>query len=138
MFLPLIHGLCALLRPLLTPVSTALPPSLPASQFIVCTSWFTHPRSHFHRDTFARYALLLAESSIYTRHQVVSGYGSHLCHNASAEVLGSGVVGTPPRVVLDFLSRFSPSFLRDAEMTIKMIFERSSQKGGRQRVRKEG
>ena len=30
-----------------------------------------------------------------------------------------------------------PKF-RDAEMTIKIIFERSSQKGGRQGVRKEG
>ena len=29
-------------------------------------------------------------------------------------------------------------FVRDAEMTIKIIFERSSQKGGRQGVRKEG
>ena len=28
--------------------------------------------------------------------------------------------------------------VRDAEMTIKIIFERSSQKGGRQGVRKEG
>ena len=32
----------------------------------------------------------------------------------------------------------SSSCVRDAEMTIKIIFERSSQKGGRQRVRKEG
>ena len=30
------------------------------------------------------------------------------------------------------------SMARDAEMTIKIIFERSSQKGGRQGVRKEG
>ena len=30
------------------------------------------------------------------------------------------------------------AFLRDAEMTTKIIFERSSQKGGRQGVRKEG
>ena len=36
LFLPLIHGLCTFLRPLLTPVSTAL--FLPASQFTVCTS----------------------------------------------------------------------------------------------------
>ena len=32
-------------------------------------------------------------------------------------------------------SRLKPYF-RDAEMTIKIIFERSSQKGGRQGVRK--
>ena len=38
-FLPLIHGLCAFFRPLLTPVSAA--PSLPVSQFTVCTSRFT-------------------------------------------------------------------------------------------------
>ena len=31
-----------------------------------------------------------------------------------------------------------PWLVRDAEMTIKIIFERSSQKGGRQGVRKEG
>ena len=30
------------------------------------------------------------------------------------------------------------TILRDAEMTIKINFERSSQKGGRQRVLKEG
>ena len=39
--LPPIHGLCAFFKPLLTPVSTA--PFLPASQFTVCTSRFTHP-----------------------------------------------------------------------------------------------
>ena len=38
-FLPLIHGLCAFFRPLVTPVSAA--PSLLASQFTVCTSRFT-------------------------------------------------------------------------------------------------
>ena len=39
-----------------------------------------------------------------------------------------------------FFGGFSPiyPFLRDAEMTIKIIFERSSQKGGQQGVRKEG
>ena len=37
-----IHGLCAFFRPLLTPGLTA--PSLPASQFTVCTSRFTRPR----------------------------------------------------------------------------------------------
>ena len=41
----LIHGLCAFFRPLLTPVSTA--PSLPASQFTVCTSRHTRPRILF-------------------------------------------------------------------------------------------
>ena len=41
-FLPLIHGLCAFFRLLLTPVSAA--PSLPASQFTVCTSRFTRLR----------------------------------------------------------------------------------------------
>ena len=38
-FLPRIRGLCAFFRPLLTPVSAA--PSLPDSQFTVCTSRFT-------------------------------------------------------------------------------------------------
>ena len=47
-FLPLIHGLCAFSRPLLTPVSTA--PSLPASQFTVCTSRFARPRTKFFDD----------------------------------------------------------------------------------------
>ena len=43
LFLPHIHGLCASVRPLLTPVSAV--PSLPASQFTVfCTSRFTRPR----------------------------------------------------------------------------------------------
>ena len=43
LFLPLIlHGLRAFFRPLLTPVSTA--PSLPASQFTVCTSRLMRPR----------------------------------------------------------------------------------------------
>ena len=42
-FLPLIHGLCAFVRPLLTPISAA--PSLPASQFTVCTSRFTRLRN---------------------------------------------------------------------------------------------
>ena len=37
-FLPLIHGLCAFFRLLLTPLSTA--PSRPPSQFTVYTSWF--------------------------------------------------------------------------------------------------
>ena len=45
LILPLIHGLCALFRPLLTPVSAT--PSLPASQFTVCTSQFTRPRFMF-------------------------------------------------------------------------------------------
>ena len=36
------RGLCAFIRPLLTPVTTA--PFLPASQFTVCTSRFTRPR----------------------------------------------------------------------------------------------
>ena len=42
LFLPLIHGLCAFFRPLLTPVSTA--PFSPASQFTVCNSRFARPR----------------------------------------------------------------------------------------------
>ena len=54
LFLPLIHGLCAFFRTLLTPVSTAL--SLPASQFTVCTSQFTRSRAYFdndaHKDVF--------------------------------------------------------------------------------------
>ena len=41
-FLPLIHGLCAFFRPLLTPLSTA--PSPPHSQFTVCTSRFARCR----------------------------------------------------------------------------------------------
>ena len=41
-FLPLIHGLCAFFRLLLTPLSTA--PSPPSSQFTVCTSWFARLR----------------------------------------------------------------------------------------------
>ena len=36
------------------------------------------------------------------------------------------------------LAHRNRSDFRDAEMTIKIIFERSSQKGGLQRVRKEG
>ena len=41
-----------------------------------------------------KYALLLAESSIYT---IVSRYGSQLYRDTSAEVLGSGVVGALPK-----------------------------------------
>ena len=41
-FWPLIHGSCAFFRPLLTPLSTA--PSLPQSQFTVCTSRFARSR----------------------------------------------------------------------------------------------
>ena len=50
----------------------------------------------------------------------------------------------PPRLALVHGWLFSAGpfsrgvWVRDAEMTIKLIFERSSQKGGRQRVRKEG
>ena len=42
LFLPLIHSLCAFLRLLLTPLSTA--PSPPPSQFTVCTSRFARLR----------------------------------------------------------------------------------------------
>ena len=45
LFLPLIHGLCAFFRLLLTPLSTA--PSPPPSQFTVCTSRFARPRDKF-------------------------------------------------------------------------------------------
>ena len=43
-----------------------------------------------------KYALFLAESSLYTTN-FVSRYASHLYRDAFAEVLGSGFVGTPPK-----------------------------------------
>ena len=46
--LPLIHGSCAFFRPHLTPVSAT--PSLPASQFTVCTSRFTRLRKHTNQN----------------------------------------------------------------------------------------
>ena len=50
----LFHGFCAFSRPLLTPASTA--PSLPVSQFTVCTSRFTRSR----KGRFsARYSFLM-------------------------------------------------------------------------------
>ena len=45
----------------------------------------------------------------------------------------------PPQLSgLNRAMRTAIQILRDAEMTIKVIFERSSQKGGRQGARKEG
>ena len=43
-----------------------------------------------------KYALLFAETSIYTT-KFVSRYASHLYRDTFVEVLGSGVVGTPPK-----------------------------------------
>ena len=52
LFWPLIHGLCAFFRSLLTPVSAA--PSLPASQFTVCTSRFACPRITWTKPSFEK------------------------------------------------------------------------------------
>ena len=62
LFLPLLHGLCAFLRPLSTPVSAA--PSWPASQFTVCTSRLTRLRCEMFlerefKETLAVYDLVL-------------------------------------------------------------------------------
>ena len=51
--------------------------------------YFLH---HFYCDTFAR--------SIAIHHQFVSRYASHLYRDTFPEVLGSGVVGTPPTLIL--------------------------------------
>ena len=55
--------------------------------------------SHFYRDDFVKVCLYLGREH-YIRHQFESRCASHLYRDAFAEVLGSGVVGTPPKYVL--------------------------------------
>ena len=57
-FLSLIHGLCALFRLLLTPLSTA--PSRPSSQFTVCTSRFARRRAIANRKNLCDFGVLSA------------------------------------------------------------------------------